>query len=54
MYWLFRYEEIDDLENSSTLVIVWFQDNYALPIDKENLHAIANLDWDNLSVPYSY
>ncbi|MBG6129977.1 hypothetical protein IWQ47_001940 [Aquimarina sp. EL_43] len=50
----FRYEEINDLENSSTLVIVWFQNNYALPISRENLNAITNLDWDRLSIPYSH
>jgi hypothetical protein len=33
----------------STLIIVWFQEEFALPIDARIVEEITGLDWENLS-----
>ena len=34
---------------SSSLIILWFQDNWAMPIDSHILIKIRNVDWDKLA-----
>ena len=36
----------------STLSVVWFQDEWAMPIDQAALEAIKKLDWDNLATDF--
>jgi hypothetical protein len=44
----------DPNEDYSSLVIVWFQDRFALPIDKPVLDVIQSLDWETLAVDWSW
>jgi hypothetical protein len=38
----------------SELTIVWFQKNFALPIDPIVLQAIQSLDWENHATDFEY
>jgi hypothetical protein len=38
----------------SELTLVWFQGEFALPIDSSVLQSIQNLDWDNLAEDFSW
>jgi hypothetical protein len=39
----------DSNDNGSFLTVVWYQDEFALPIDDAALSAIAELDWAKLA-----
>jgi hypothetical protein len=43
----------DPNQTYSTLTVVWFQDDFALPIAKTALDAIQSLDWDSLATDCS-
>lgn len=43
------FEHGDANFDVSTLIIVWFQDEFALPIDSHIVEEIARLDWEKLS-----
>lgn len=38
----------------SAAIFIWWQDSYALPIDKHVLVAIRNLKWENVAGEYDY
>lgn len=40
----------DHNRDLSVLVVVWFQDEYALPIEEPALEQLLSLDWDSLAV----
>lgn len=44
----------DPSEHGSSLVIVWFQDNLAMPIDKAVLDAITAVNWNELAYDWSW
>jgi hypothetical protein len=44
----------DQLEHGSSLTIVWFQENFALPIDKTVLDSIQAIDWNAVAWDWSY
>lgn len=44
----------DKGKDFSTLTIVWFQDEYALPILEPALSAIQAVDWDSLAADREY
>jgi hypothetical protein len=39
----------DKSKDISVLVVVWFQDEYALPIREPALSLIRDLDWESLA-----
>jgi hypothetical protein len=39
-------------EPYSSLTVVWFQDGFACPIDKEVQAAIQNIEWDNCAADW--
>ncbi|MBW3637157.1 MAG: hypothetical protein KY445_11950 [Armatimonadetes bacterium] len=43
------FEYGDENFDLSTLIIVWFQDEFALPIDAHIVEEITGLDWEKLS-----
>jgi hypothetical protein len=49
-----RYESLtparNPAEDYSLLILIWFQDKYALPIDKVILDCISILDWDAVAI----
>lgn len=40
--------------HASTLTVVWFQAEWAMPIDPAALEAIKKLDWDRLATDFEY
>ncbi|MCY2977864.1 MAG: hypothetical protein NTU79_04265 [Planctomycetota bacterium] len=44
----------DNSKDGSELTIVWFQNDFAFPIDDSVRQAIRTLDWDSIAVDYSY
>jgi len=44
----------DAEQDASSLVIVWLQEEFALPIDKTALDAIQSLDWNELASDWSW
>ncbi len=40
--------------DGSELTIVWFQNDFAFPIDESVLIAIQTLDWESIAVDYQY
>ncbi len=44
----------DQEKQGSCLTVVWYQDDYALPIDPEILRSLKQLDWDRLATDYEY
>ncbi len=44
----------DTSMDGSELTIVWFQNDFAFPIDESVLLAIQTLDWESIAVDYQY
>lgn len=44
----------DQEKHGSCLTVVWYQDDFALPIDAEILQSLKQLDWDRLATGYEY
>lgn len=44
----------DDSEPYSSLVIAWFQDEFALPIDDTVLHEIRQIDWERFATDWCW
>ncbi len=44
----------DPEKDGSCLTVVWYQDDYALPIDAEILKELKQLDWDRLATDFAY
>lgn len=42
-------EDDEDIAFASILAVVWFQENFALPIDESVLERIKAIDWDRLA-----
>jgi hypothetical protein len=40
--------------HGSTLTIIWFQDDYAMPIADSGLQAIKAIDWDSHALDFEY
>jgi len=40
----------DTSKDGSMLTVVWFQDNYALPIDEAVLQQLQSIEWERLAV----
>lgn len=40
--------------DSSELIVVWFQNSYALPIDQEIVEHLENISWEKLARDYYY
>lgn len=38
----------------STLVVIWFQDDFALPIQESSLQQLRSLDWDAVATDFEY
>ncbi len=39
----------DPLQDYSVLTVIWFQDDFAFPIDPQVLEQIRALDWEQLA-----
>lgn len=49
------FSPVNDAEkHGSSLTVVWYQDDYALPIDAEILKELKRLDWDSLAIDFEY
>jgi hypothetical protein len=44
----------DSSKDGSELTIVWFQNDFAFPIDDSVLKAIRTLDWESIAEDYQY
>lgn len=44
----------DKSKDASILTVVWFQDDWALPIPPSILEAIQKLDWEKLATGFAY
>jgi len=44
-----KAEPRNDAEPMSSLTLIWFQDEFALPVDAKVLAHIQSLDWDALA-----
>ena len=44
----------DKGSDASCLTIVWYQDDFALPIDESVVEHIKAIDWDNLAEGYQF
>ena len=44
----------DDRNDASWLTIVWYQDDFALPLDESVLEHIKTIDWDNVAEGYEF
>ena len=44
----------DDDSNGSWLTIVWYQDDFALPIDESVLEHIKTINWDDVAEGYEF
>ncbi|WP_165251336.1 hypothetical protein [Paludisphaera soli] len=44
----------DPSRDGSTLTVVWFQDQYALPIEESILRQIQSIDWEQAAADYIY
>ncbi|EDL59004.1 hypothetical protein [Gimesia maris] len=40
--------------HGSCLTVVWYQDDYAMPIDPEVIRSLKQLDWDRLATDFEY
>lgn len=43
-----------DAEPMSSLTLIWFQDEFALPVDVEVLAHIQSLDWEALATEWCW
>jgi len=44
----------DEDNHASWLTIVWYQDDFALPIDESVLEHIKTIDWDDVAEGYEF
>lgn len=51
---VFKSSAIDNAKDGSLLKIVWYQDDFALPIQKEIIKKISELKWESLATDFDY
>jgi hypothetical protein len=44
----------DDVNDASCLTIVWYQDEFSMPIDESILEHIKTIDWDGKAEGYQF
>jgi len=44
----------DDRNDASWLTIIWYQDDFALPIEESVLEHIKTIDWDKVAEGYEF
>jgi len=44
----------DQEKHGSCLTVVWYQDDYAMPIDEGIIQELKQLDWDRLATDFEY
>jgi hypothetical protein len=44
----------DPSKDGSTLTVVWFQDEYALPIDESVLQQLQSIDWEQSAADFEF